>query len=90
VTKAERETFERLVAQRHVSERYGASVVVITCEHCHVSYERDRNAGRRETVADRRAAIEHAATVHGWTPLVVAGATLLATQMPGEAPKGGK
>lgn len=64
-TKADRAAYDRLIAERHIAERYGASVVVVACEHCHVSYERERGEGRTATIRDRRAAVEHARTVHG-------------------------
>ncbi len=60
--------FDALKEQRHLTERYGVSVVVIGCQHCHVAYERGRRDGRRVTIQDRLEAVRHMLTAHGIYP----------------------
>ncbi len=66
--RARLRAFDALKEQRHVTERYGVSVVVIGCEHCHDAFERGRNEGRRSTIQDRLEAVRHLLMVHGIYP----------------------
>lgn len=51
--------FHRHVAARNLSEVRAGSSTEIHCGHCATTWMRDREDGRRGTIADRNAAVEH-------------------------------